>query len=75
MQALGLTLSWPKGIGPRAGLQGDIRSKVFDPEGLWLQKLMGFEVKTVREAVTEYKRWLQWSKGKGNDGSSAPRVG
>ena len=68
MQALELILPWPTGMGPTAGLQGDIRSKVLDPEGVWVQKLMGFEVKPVREAVTEHKRWPQWSKGKGDDG-------
>lgn len=59
-----MTLSWPKEVGPTAGLKDDTRGQCLDPEGFWMQQRMGFEVKTMREATIEYKKWLVWCEGK-----------
>ena len=69
-----MALGWPKDVGPTAGLKKDVRSQILDPEGFWLQERMGSEVKTIREATTEYKKWRVWFESKAACNLSAQGV-
>ena len=69
-EAIRMTLAWGHDEGPAAGLRGKHRQEVLNDTSYWMQKVASFEVKTIRDATYEYKKWSQWLEANEGTGPS-----